>query len=515
MCCGGAFYARALALEYAMNEMPSISELAREAAPGIAQADVVPVNAKENRSLYASREPIYPKLVHGKFRRIKWAVMVVALGIYYGLPWLRWNRGPALPDQAVLLDFANQRLYFFSLEIWAQEFYFITGLLILSALALFLVTALAGRVWCGYACPQTVWTDLMIAVERLWQGDRNARMRLAKAPWTLGKAFRLGGTHLSWLVIAFLTGGALVFYFRDAPTLLSEFWHFNAPAVAYVFLGLFTATTYTLGGLAREQVCTYMCPWPRIQGALFDADSFLVTYRSYRGEPRGAHKKGESWEERGDCIDCMQCVAVCPAGIDIRHGPQLECIQCALCIDACDEIMTKIGRPAKLIAYDTFHNLDAAEHGKPPAIRPVRPRTMLYAGLFALVAGIMLFGLSRKTILDVNVVPDRNPLFVQLKDGSIRNGYTVRLLNKRHDPRIFAIHTDGIPDAQFAIVGVDGAEPRIEVKPDDVRSVRVYVTVPKDRANSLPASTALTFAVRDIADGTETKRDTNFRGPGR
>jgi cytochrome c oxidase accessory protein FixG len=514
MSCCDAFYARALALEYAMSEMRAVASLGQEAAPGIQRLDVKPVNTKERQSLYASREPVYPKLVHGKFRRIKWIIMIVALGIYYGLPWIRWNRGPGLPDQAVLLDFAHQRLYFFGLEIWAQEFYYVTGILILSALALFLVTALAGRVWCGYTCPQTVWTDLMIMVERLWQGDRNARIKLAKSPWSLNKLLRIGGTHLSWLLIGLLTGGALVFYFRDAPTLLSEFLRFDAPAIAYVFLGVFTATTYTLGGLAREQLCTYMCPWPRIQGAMFDADSFLVTYRGFRGEPRGPHKKGEAWEGRGDCIDCTQCVAACPAGIDIRNGPQLECIQCALCIDACDAIMRKVGRPAKLIAYDTYRNIEAEEHGARAPFRLIRPRTMLYAGLFLLVSCIMLFGLSRKTVLEMNVVADRNPLFVQLKDGGIRDGYTIRLLNKRQETRSFALSVAGLPEARISIVGLEGDNPLLEVKPDDVRSVKVYVTVPHDKVAALPAPAPMTFILRDRGDGTETERDSNFRGPG-
>ncbi len=440
--------------------------------------------------------------------------MIVTLGIYFWLPWVRWSRGPGLPDQAVLLDFAHQRLYFFGLEIWAQEFYYVTGILILSALALFLVTALAGRVWCGYACPQTVWTDLMIMVERLWQGDRNARIKLANSPLSFNKLWRLAGTHLSWILIGLLTGGALVFYFRDAPTLISEFSQFDAPAVAYIFLGIFTGTTYLLGGIAREQVCTYMCPWPRIQGAMFDADSFLITYRGFRGEPRGAHKKGESWEGRGDCVDCTQCVTVCPAGIDIRNGPQLECIQCALCIDACDEIMAKVGRPTKLIAYDTYRNLQAEAHGDLVPFRLVRPRTMLYAGLFALVSCIMLFGLSRKTVLEMNVVPDRNPLFVQTKDGGIRNGYTVRLLNKRQETRQFTLNVDNMPKSRISYVGIDGDAPLIEVKADDVRSVRIYVTVPHDKAMTLPASAAMTFVLRDSEDGTATKRGSNFRGPG-
>ncbi len=514
MCCTDAIFARALAVEYTMNEMSSTAAMPQEAAPGIPRIDAKAVNAKENRPLYAGRDPIYPKLVHGKFRRIKWAVMAVTLGIYYGLPWLRWYRGAGLPDQAFLLDFAHQRLYIFGLEIWAQEFYFVTGLLILSALALFLVTALAGRVWCGYACPQTVWTDLMIAVERFWQGDRNARKRLAKAPWSFDKVWRLAGTHLSWLLIGLLTGGALVFYFQDAPTLMSQFLAFKAPAIAYFFLGAFTLSTYLLGGLAREQVCTYMCPWPRIQGAMFDADSFLITYRAYRGEPRGAHKKGQSWEGRGDCIDCLQCVAVCPAGIDIRHGPQLECIQCGLCIDACDAIMAKTGRPAKLIAYDTYRNLRAEEHGDRAPFKLIRPRTMLYAGAFGLVGLVMLAGLSRKTVLDVNVVADRNPLFVQLSGGAIRNGYTIRLLNKRHETRNFTLAVSGLPGAQLSYLGLEGREPVIETGPDGVRSLKVYVTVPRSEAAKLPASANLSFIVRDTGSGGETKRETNFRGPG-
>ncbi|MGB0086887.1 MAG: cytochrome c oxidase accessory protein CcoG [Rhodomicrobiaceae bacterium] len=490
---------------------------AAEAAPGIAQSDVRAVNAKASRPLYARREPIYPKRAAGKFRRIKWAVMAVTLGIYYLLPWLRWDRGPNLPDQAFLLDFAHQRLYLFGVEIWAQELYFVTGLLILSALALFLVTAVAGRVWCGYTCPQTVWTDLMIAVEHFWQGDRNARMRLAKAPWTLDKIWKISATHLSWILVGVATGGAFVFYFRDAPTLAREFINFDAPAIAYLFLGIFTATTYVLGGLAREQVCTYMCPWPRIQGAMFDADSLLITYRGYRGEPRGAHKKGESWLGRGDCIDCKQCVAVCPMGIDIREGAQLECIQCALCIDACDEIMDKVGRPRKLIAYDTFRNLEAESHGDRAPIRLIRPRTILYASVLALVGVIMLFGLSAKTVLDVNVQADRNPLFVTLSDGSIRNSYTVRILNKLYQTHSYGLSLEHLPQAKLAILGMEAEPtPRIDVTSDNVRTLKVFVTLPRESARALAAS-EIPFAivVRDLTDGTQTKRDTIFRGPGK
>lgn len=485
----------------------------KEAAPGILQSDAEPVSSKPER-LYEGREPIYSKRVHGSFRLIKWLVMAGTLGIYYLLPWLRWDRGPNLPDQAFLLDFAHQRLYMFGIEIWAQELYFITGLLIIGALALFLVTALAGRVWCGYSCPQTVWTDLMIAVEHIWQGDRNARMRLAKAPWNFEKIWKLGATHLSWLLIGLLTGGAFVFYFRDAPTLAMEFINFEAPYIAYLFVGIFTATTYLLGGIAREQVCIYMCPWPRIQGAMFDADSLLISYRGYRGEPRGRHKKGESWEDRGDCIDCNQCIAACPVGIDIRHGPQLECIQCALCIDACDEIMDKIGRPRKLIAYDTFRNLDAASHGERAPIRLIRPRTLLYTAALMVVVVVMMIALSAKTVLDVNVQADRNPLFVTLSDGSIRNSYTIRILNKLYETRNFSLELSGLPDASLTLLGLDEeGSKNIEVAPDNLRTLKAFVTVPRDSIKQMDSQTSFSFLVHDQSDGTETSRESVFRGP--
>lgn len=464
-------------------------------------------------SFYAKQRKIYPKLARGKFRNVKWAVMVVTLGIYYLLPWVRWDRGPNLPNQAFLLDFANQRLFFGPIEIWAQELYYITGVLVAAALGLFLVTAIAGRMWCGYACPQTVWTDLMITVERFFQGDRNARLRLDASPWTLTKIGKKGATHATWLLIAVATGGVFVFYFRDAPTLWVELWSGTASPVAYAFLGIFTFTTYALGGFAREQVCNYMCPWPRIQAAMFDADSLLVSYRGYRGEPRGPHKKGQPWEGRGDCVDCKACVAVCPAGIDIRDGSQLECIQCALCIDACDDIMAKLGRPTSLIAYDTFRNMSVASEAERTPVRLVRPRTILYTGLIALVLGIMSWAFATRSAVEISVIEDRNPLFVILSDGGIRNGYTLKILNKRHDVQRFVVGIDGIAAAQMSIVGFEHGE--LPVDADGLRAVKVYVTVPHSARSSLsPGSTPLRFVVTDSATGAQIVRDTSFRSPG-
>ncbi len=271
----------------------SLERLAAEAAGNVrAAADphgadgerVTAVNSEKNRPLYASRVKVYPKLVGGTFRRLKWIVMALTLTIYYVTPWLRWDRGPSLPDQAVLLDFPARRFYFFFLEIWPQEFYYITGLLILAALGLFLVTSVAGRVWCGYACPQTVWTDLFIHVERFFEGDRSARIRLDRSPWGIAKLARKAAKHAVWILIALATGGAWVFYFADAPTLAADLVNFDAPAIAYISIAAFASTTYLLGGIAREQVCIYMCPWPRIQGAMFDEESLLVSYKDDRGE---------------------------------------------------------------------------------------------------------------------------------------------------------------------------------------------------------------------------------------
>jgi cytochrome c oxidase accessory protein FixG len=484
-----------------------------DAAPGVARHDAKAINRKAERALYAGRQKIYPKLAHGRFRGVKWLVMAATLGIYYALPWLRWHRGPDLPDQAVLLDMANNRFFFFFLEIWPQEFYFVTGLLVLAALSLFLVTSMAGRVWCGYTCPQTVWTDLMIVVERFWQGDRNARIQLDRKPWGPVKIFRKGMTHLSWLAIGLATGGAFVFYFRDAPTLAAELLGGTAPAIAYLFLGIFAFTTYVLGGIAREQVCIYMCPWPRIQGAMVDHETLLVGYKAWRGEPRGPHKKGQPWEGRGDCVDCRACVAVCPTGIDIRDGSQLECIQCALCIDACNEIMVRIGRPRGLIGYDTIAKQEAATRGGSAPLRLLRVRTLAYAGLIAVVGLVMLAALARRTTLEINVLHDRNPPYVLLSDGGIRNGYTVKILNKLHQPRDFVLATRGLAGARIAVVGMEDGAP-IRVTTDDLRELRVLVTLPlAQAARSDGAAVPFALVARDVASGKETARTTHFQKP--
>ncbi len=467
--------------------------------------------------LYANRIKIFPKAVSGRYRQVKWAALVVLLAVYYLTPWLRWDRGEGVPDQAVLIDIESRRAYFLFIEIWPQEVYYLTGLLIVAALGLFLATALFGRIWCGYTCPQTVWTDLFMWVERLIEGDRSARIRLDKSPLSREKVVKRGAKHAIWLLIALLTGGAWMMYFQDAPTLVVEFFTGQSGAATYFFVGLLTATTYLLAGWAREQVCTYMCPWPRIQSALLDEESLVVTYRDWRGEPRGAHKKGQSWEGRGDCIDCKQCVAACPTGIDIRDGLQLECIGCGLCIDACDEIMDRVDRPRGLIAFDTERAMQAkrAESAAaPPRLRLVRPRTLLYVVALAIVGGVMTIGLSGRSAEEMTVLHDRTPLFVTLSDGSIRNGYRIKVLNKTHEARTYWLDVEGLVDPQVRMIGIEGvvAPPVTLIAPaDSVADIQVYIGV---AATSLAApETPITFVLTETATGHVIAQPEVFRGP--
>lgn len=465
--------------------------------------------------LYAGRIRVYPKSVKGTFRTIKWAALIGLLTIYYVAPWLRWDRGPGAPNQAILADFETRRIYFFWIEIWPQEIYFLTGLLMMAAFGLFLATSLFGRLWCGFACPQTVWTDLFMWVERLIEGDRAERMRLDAQPWTAQKIAKKALKHFVWVVIAAATGGAWIMYFNDAPTVTREILTGQASTTVYFFFGLFTTTTYLLGGIAREQVCTYMCPWPRIQGALVDQDTMAVTYEAWRGEPRGKYRKGESFEGRGDCIDCRQCVAVCPMGIDIRDGFQLECIGCGLCIDACDDVMRKIGRPPRLISYDSARNLALRAQGLPPQYRLVRPRTILYATVFTLVAATMLAVLALRSTTDINVLPERNPLFVTLSDGSIRNGYTVKILNKAREHRAYELAIEGLPGARLQLAGAPSERTTLilDAPPDGVGAHRLFVRAPRAAVTSEVMD--ITFTLTDTVSGERTRVATTFRGPKR
>ncbi len=518
----------------------------------VQRIDVEAVNAKETRVLYAARKKIFPKRAEGWFRHLKWWIMAITLGIYYLTPWIRWDRGPYAPDQAVLVDLAHRRFYFFFIEIWPQEFFFVAGMLVMAGIALFLVTSTVGRAWCGYTCPQTVWVDLFVAVERFVEGDRGARIRLDAAPMSRSKFIKRTVKHILFLVISFATGGAWIFYFADAPTLLLDFVTGQAPFVAYATVAVLTVTTYVLGGLMREQVCTYMCPWPRIQAAMLDENSLTVTYNDWRGEPRSRHRKKMQAEGHlvGDCVDCNACVAVCPMGIDIRDGQQLECITCALCIDACDNIMGKIGKEHGLISYATLSEynsnmvisgaplvnvdgdrvfdrtkLDPAKVRDPdgnfnPALKHttwrsfIRPRTIIYAGFYSLIGIALLVALGLRSRLDISVRPDRNPVFVVLSDGSIRNGYQLNIRNMITQPRRFDVSVEDLPGASIKIAGTDdelGNRFFADVDADQLRAIRLYIKVPRDLLKE--QKTDFRFIVTETGGSETTSYTARFEAP--
>ncbi|MGE3623680.1 MAG: cytochrome c oxidase accessory protein CcoG [Bdellovibrionales bacterium] len=472
----------------------------------------------ESVTFFAAQKRIYPRDTWGRYRLLKWLAMAVLLAIYYFVPWIRWDRGPHAPDQAVLIDMPARRAYFFFIEIWPQEVFYIAGILILAAVGLFFATSLLGRVWCGYACPQTVWTDLFIKVEHFFQGDRNARMKLDKSPLSFNKIGRKGLTHLTWIVIGLCTGGAWVFYFNDAPTLADQIVHFDVPWNVAVWIFGLTLSTYIMAGYAREQVCTYMCPYARFQSAMFDKDTLIIGYDAARGEPRQSHKAGASWEGRGHCIDCGQCVAVCPMGIDIRNGLQMECIACGLCVDACNDIMKKVDLPGGLIRYDTEHNQkarDAARLRNVPfrdRLRLLRPRTFWYSFLLLLVGGIMIAGLLTRSPFELHALHDRNPLVVRLSAGSLRNSYTVKILNKTHEDHAYALGVEGLPQAELKVEGAGHLDPaNLNVLADSVGQFRVLLTVPPD--SGLPVRQDFAFRATDNATGlSETARSMFMTG---
>jgi cytochrome c oxidase accessory protein FixG len=385
-------------------------------------------------------------------------------------------------------------------------------------LALFLMNAVAGRLWCGYLCPQTVWTDLFLAVERFAEGDRRERIQLDAAPWSAQKFGKKALKHFLWLMIAWWTGGAWVLYFADAPTLVRDLATFQAPMIAYIWIGILTATTYVFAGHMREQVCLYMCPWPRIQAALTDDDALNVTYRYDRGEPRMSVKKAKAARlagaPAGDCVECDQCIHVCPTGVDIRLGPNLGCIQCGLCIDACDNVMTKIGRPTRLIAYDTDQNIKRRQAGEANVYRFIRPRTVLYSVLIVLIGAAMLAKLLTRADSSLAVIHNRNPLYVVMSNGDIRNDYVVRFANKASTARLFGLQVEGLPGVRAEM---DGAKPdaqgrlQLQVGPDQTLEAKLHLaTGAKLGAGS---STPLTFTIYDEKGVALSSAKDFFRAP--
>ena len=468
----------------------------------------------EGNHLYANRIRVYPKTVHGVVRRTKWAILIICLTLYYLVPWLRWNRGPGRPNQAVLLDISHERFYFFNLELWPQDIWLLAGLLIMGAVFLFLVTSLFGRLWCGYTCPQTVWTDLFMWIEQWVEGDRNERMQRDAAPLNADTIWKKFLKHSMWLIIAWWTGGAWIMYYVDAPTVTMQFWTGQASNEVYFFTWLFTLTTYVLGGWAREQVCTYMCPWPRFQAAMLDDQSFTVTYQAWRGEPRMRGKRAETGPSGGDCVDCGACVTACPTGIDIRDGIQLECINCGLCIDACNHVMERTKQDKWLITWDTLARQAAKKTGVHEAIKIIRPRTIVYLTVLLVAMAGLTFALVTRSTLGLSVLRDRAPVFVPLGDGSLRNGYTVKIANKTSAQAAFDLSVDGLPGALLTVAEGD-PKPlpvlRLPSASDDVDTFRVLVTA---RPTALAdGSQPVDFVLRDSVTGKQTVYHSTFMGP--
>jgi cytochrome c oxidase accessory protein FixG len=395
----------------------------------------------EEGTLYAKQPKVYPREVGGRFQRLRIAAVFWLLGMFYLFPWLSWDG-----HQAVLFDLPARKFHILGLTFWPQDFFYMTWLLVMAGLSLFFFTALAGRLWCGYACPQTVWTEVFLWIERRVEGDRNRRMKLDAGPWTAAKIARKSLKQFLWIAFALWTGFTFVGFFTPIRELAGEFLHGNASGWETFWTFFYGLATYGNAGYLREQVCKYMCPYARFQGAMFDRDTLVISYDDARGEPRGSRKRGADRAATGlgDCIDCLACVQVCPTGIDIRYGLQVGCIACAACIDACDAVMDKMEYPRGLIRYTTENSLA----GRPS--RVLRPRTLIYATLlFSLFSGFV-WSVTHRSMLLAEVIRDRNALWRPGPTGTIENSYTVKIVNK--GDREIELEL-GVSDPAYSIVG--------------------------------------------------------------
>jgi cytochrome c oxidase accessory protein FixG len=478
------------------------------------QQAATPSDSDADHHMYAEWKRVYPKKAKGTFRNLKTAAMWATLLVYFLSPYLRWSRGFGAPDQAILIDLPGRRAYFFFIEIWPQEVYYLTGLLIIAAILLFVVSSLFGRLWCGYACWQTVFTDLFIMVEDFFEGDRNTRIKLARAPMSMNKFVRKGGTYLTWALISFAVGAGFTQYFHDARELFDLLFSSDPSTATWGTIAVVGGFCFLLAGWAREQICIYMCPYSRFQGAMFDDDSLLVTYEAWRGEPRAPMKLGENFDNRGHCVDCKACVQVCPTGIDIRNGQQLACIGCALCVDACNAVMDRFKLPRGLVTWDSINNQLARSKGQSTKLHLLRVRTFVYVFVLSLVAGIMAYGLAHRSTMDVKVQHDRSPVFVQLSNGTIKNGYTFKIYNKIRETETYTLTMAGIPDATLTVFGV--AEKPVTtvdltVDPDTVGTFQVHVFADPDKLKK--ETSDLSFMLVNKATGSSDRYDAWFTGP--
>ena len=442
------------------------------------------------QQLYAIRQKLQVRSVHGVFATWRIALVLFTQGLFYGLPWLQWN-----DRQAVLFDLAARKFYIFGLVFWPQDFVYLTGLLILSALALFLFTAVAGRLWCGYACPQTVYTELFMWVENWLEGDHVARKRLDKAPWSADKLRRRGLKHVVWVLLALWTGFTFVGYFTPIQTLATEVMHLTAGPWETFWILFYGFATWGNAGFMREQVCKYMCPYARFQSVMFDSDTLTVTYDSSIGEPRGPRSKQTDYKAAGlgTCVDCGVCVQVCPTGIDIRNGLQYECIGCAACIDGCDQIMDKMGYPRGLIRYTT-ENVVKGRYPDSGIIRHVlRPRTLIYSGLMLVIGGAFVYSLATRVPLRVDVVRDRVALSKETDEGMIENVYRLQLINKDGRAHRYSVRAEGIRGLQVVTAGR-------EIVAAPLQTIDVPVSLVADPVELKGRSIAVTFTIEAVDD---------------
>ncbi|MBF0614311.1 MAG: cytochrome c oxidase accessory protein CcoG [Magnetococcales bacterium] len=429
----------------------------------------------ETTSLYADWKKIYPRYQSGFFRSLRLWVYGLELAIFFLLPWMRWDRPAGLPDQAVLFDLPGRKFYIFSLEIWPQDIFLLAFLLIAAAIGLFFMTALAGRVFCGYMCFQTVWTDWFLLVEKIFEGNRNARMKFDHAPWSGRKAVVKIGKHGVWLLVSAWTGMTFVLYFGDAPQLLGQFLDGSVPFAAWFTFLFLTVTTYIMAGFAREQVCIYMCPYARFQGVMFDEDTIIVAYHPELGEPREANRRKRNLlgAQVGACIDCDSCVTVCPTGIDIRNGQQYECITCGACIDACDSVRAKVGMASRLIRYTSLREMRSGK------TQWLRGRILVYTALLSIFLGGIVYYLASHVPVEFTVIGHRQPLYILQSDGSIQNNYTVRVLNMTATPQSYVLTMSGLAGTRLTIGAVETYSPEgapvLEVAPGSVTPFTAYV----------------------------------------
>jgi len=430
-------------------------------------------------SMYQKRPEIYPRAVKGWFARWRWTLVWITQLFFYGMPWLQWDG-----RQALLFDLEAQRFYILGLVLYPQDLIFLAALLVLSALALFFFTAVAGRLWCGYACPQTVYTEIFMWVERRFEGDRIARMRLDQAPWSAQKLARKGATQLAWVAIGLFTGFSFVGYFTPIRELAQAVLTLTVTPWNLFWILFYGAATYGNAGFLREQMCKYMCPYARFQSALIDKDSLIITYDSARGDPRGSRsrKATAADEGLGDCIDCTLCVQVCPTGIDIRDGLQNECIGCAACIDVCNDVMDKMSYPRGLIRYSTENGVANGWSRRQMFKRALRPRVLIYGGLLSAASLAFAASVSMRSPFQVDVVKDRGALARVVEDGDIENVYRLQIMNRTEQPQTYRIEARGIP-------GLEVRAADVSAPPAGIRSVVASLRLPFSAAQPLLGQT--------------------------